>query len=42
MAVEFGNKLPIMDKLMQLVGILLLFWTGLIGSTNRYGKKYAE
>jgi len=31
-----------MDKLMQLVGIMLLFLVGLIGSTNRYGKKYAE
>jgi len=31
-----------MDKFVQLVGIVLLFLTGLIGSTNRYGKKYAE
>jgi hypothetical protein len=37
-----GNKLPKMDKLVQLVGIVLLFGGGLIGSTNRYNKKYAE
>jgi hypothetical protein len=37
-----GNKLPKMDNLVQLVGIVLLFLAGLIGSTNKYGKKYAD
>jgi len=37
-----GNKLLKMDKLVQLVGIVLLFLAGLIGSTNKYGKKYAD
>jgi len=30
--VELGNKLPTMDKLMQLIGIVLLFLVGLNGS----------
>jgi hypothetical protein len=33
-----GNKLPKMDKLVQLVGIVLLFLAGLIGSKTNMAR----
>ena len=39
--IELGNMLPQMDKLVQLIGIILLFSVGLSGCKNIYGKKRA-
>ena len=32
--IELGNKQPTMDKLMQLIGIVLLYLVGLSGSED--------
>ena len=40
--VGLGNKLPTLDKLMQLTGIVLLFLVGLSGSEGIIGKKCAQ
>jgi hypothetical protein len=40
--VGLGNRLPTMDKLMQLIGIILLFLVGLSGSEYIIGKKWAK
>ena len=39
--VGLGNKQPTMDKLMQLIGIVLLYLVGLSGSEYISGKKRA-
>jgi hypothetical protein len=39
--VRLGNKLPTMDELMQLIGIVLLLSAGLSGSEGILGKKCA-
>ena len=40
-AVELGNIPPKIDKLIQLIGIALLYFVGLSGSVNIIGKKCA-
>ena len=40
--IHIGNKTPIKDKLVQLIGIVLLLLLGLSGSTGILGKKRAE
>jgi len=40
--VGLGNKPPTMDKLLQLIGIVLLFLVSLSGSEDILGKKRAQ
>jgi len=39
--VGLSNKLPTLDKLIQLIGIVLLYLVGLSGSGDILGKKCA-
>ncbi len=39
--VGLGNKLPILDKLIQIIGVVLLYLIGLCGSEDIYSKKRA-
>ena len=39
--VGLGNKTPILGKLMQLIGIVLLYLVGLSGTDYVLSKKYA-
>jgi hypothetical protein len=40
--VGLGNKTPFLDKLMQLIGIVLLYLVGLCGSEDIYARNIPD